>query len=61
MATITYRQLAELIEEMNDEQKDKDITLHFQGEYYPAELVFTDEEDDVLGDNHPYFNIKDCE
>lgn len=61
MATITYRELEAIINKMTDEQKDKDITLHVQGEYYPAELLMTDTDDDVLGEEHPYFNIKDSE
>ena len=37
---ITYRQLAQLIEKMTDEQKDNDLTVHngYEDEYHYAEL-----------------------
>lgn len=38
--SITYRQLAQLIEKMTDEQKDNDLTVHngYENEYHYAEL-----------------------
>lgn len=61
MKTITYRELAVLINGMDEEMKDKDITIHVEGEYFPAELLCTDDDDDVLGGWHPYLKIKDAE
>lgn len=61
MKPITYRQLASLINKMHEEMKDKNITLYVEGEYFPAELLTTDADDDVLGGCHPYLKIKDGE
>lgn len=57
--TLTYRELAQLISEMTDDQKDSHITLFNsdQEEFYPAKLDFT-EECDILDENHPYFVAK---
>ena len=56
---ITYRELAELIEKMTDEQKDCDLTIFscYDDEYHQAELRI-ERDSDVLDDNHPiiWFN-----
>ena len=52
---MTYRELAELIAGMNDDQKDCDLTVEIsdgvESEFYPANIVITD--NDVLDPGHP--------
>jgi hypothetical protein len=54
----TYNDLLKAIEKMTPEQREMDLTIYTIGENYPAELNFTDKDDDVLGANHPYFKIQ---
>lgn len=52
----TYRQLAEMISKMSDEQKDSNITVHdgAEDEMHIAELrIINGEVEDRLDDNHP--------
>jgi hypothetical protein len=56
---MTYADLLQALKEMTPEALTKDLTIHVDGEYYPAELMMSDDEDDVLGEEHPYFKIKD--
>jgi len=58
--TITYRDLLRKLKTLSEEQLDMDLTLYSDGEYYPAEILLTDE-DDVLDANHPYIAISDKE
>lgn len=58
---MTYRELAALIMEFDDEQLDSDVTIYDsdQDEYVPlayTPLAIT-AEDDVLDANHPYLVI----
>lgn len=55
---MTYADLAAAISKMTPEQLEMDITIHTIGEFYPAELYCTDDEDDILDANHPYFKIE---
>lgn len=52
---ITYRTLAALIERMDENQKDSDVTVEVEdSECFSAELRIADEEHDGgLDDNHP--------
>lgn len=54
---MTYADLLNSLKKMSNEQLSKDLTIHTIGENYPAELMISDDNDDVLGANHPYFKI----
>jgi hypothetical protein len=54
--TITYRELARIInEEFTEEQKDSDLTVEdsIEQECYSAELRICDNNHDSLEDGHP--------
>lgn len=55
---MTYRQLADLIATLSDEQLDMTATFS-DGEEYAAvsALCFSDDENDILDANHPYFSV----
>jgi hypothetical protein len=60
---ITYRQLQQYIEKMNEEQLDSNVTIHLDSidEFLPvhhAELV-NDNEEDRLDDGHPVLIVFD--
>jgi hypothetical protein len=57
----TYRDLLRKLKTLSEEQLDMDLTLYSDGEYYPAEILLTDEDEDRLDPNHPYFAITDKE
>jgi hypothetical protein len=51
----TYRQLANFLATLNEEQLEADITVEdADGEFRPAQIV-VNSGDDVLDDGHPYF------
>ena len=59
---MTYRELAEYISNLTDEQKDCDVTVFVSGvaEYYSlvGDYPATEaESSDVLDENHPYLVI----
>lgn len=60
---MTYRELAELINNMTEEQKECNVTVFLseQSEYFPLDrqfpLVFAENDNDVLRDGHPYLAI----
>ena len=58
---MTYRELADLIENMTDEQKDQDVTVFVaeQNEYYPLVKDFPvcQSDGDVLEEGHYYLTI----
>ena len=59
---LTYRELAEQINNMTDEQKDSDVTIYVHGvdEFYAtiASVKFSDKtNDDILDEGHPYLSI----
>jgi hypothetical protein len=55
MNTTTYRELAELINNMSEEDKDKALVLFIpnDGEYYHGRLTRTNETRDILTPPHP--------
>jgi hypothetical protein len=61
MKNLSYKQLAELIGNMTDEQQNMTATVYINGEdeFYPINSIeFSKEgECDALDDNHPYFII----
>jgi len=61
---MTYKELAEQILEMNESQKNSNVTVFVQGidEYFPIDTVsFSTQENDVLDENHPVLNIANGE
>jgi hypothetical protein len=59
---MTYRELAEYISNLTDEQKDSEVTVYVSGEpeYYSLVRdypVGESESWDVLSENHPYLVI----
>ena len=51
--TITYRDLLNKLQKLNEEQLNSDITILNNDEYYKATLVFTDKQVDILDEGHP--------
>ncbi len=59
-AKMTYRELEVYIATLSDEQKDCDVSVYLDGEYLEVSAcAVTDEDDDVLDENHPVLIIKD--
>ena len=59
---MNYRELAEYISNLTDEQKDSDVTVYVSGiaEYYSLVADYPAveaESSDVLNENHPYLVI----
>ena len=58
---MTYRELAEYISNLSEEQKDCDVTVFISGveEYYSLSQypVVEADGDDVLDDGHPYLAV----
>jgi hypothetical protein len=54
---MTYADLAKAISKMTPEQQNMNLTIHTIGEYYPAELMFSDNSAELDFD-HPYFKIE---
>ena len=56
---MTYRELLTRLQGLSPEQLDMNVTIHDcnNDEWYPAELLFTTE-DDVLDKEHPYLTCK---
>ena len=61
---MTYRELAEYISKLNDEQQDSDVTVYVMGagEFYPLVPNYPVSEakeidNDVLDEGHPYLVI----
>jgi hypothetical protein len=50
---MTYEQLGKIIEGMTEEQKQMDVTVAVDGEYWEGHLDEADE-DDVLDEGHPF-------
>jgi hypothetical protein len=59
MKAITYRELAEQISNLPEDRKDDTLTLFdpVEGEYYPACLDYTGDEDDILDAGHAVITI----
>lgn len=58
---MTYRELAEYISKLNDEQQDSDVTVYVMGagEFYPLvpDYPVSEIDNDVLDEGHPYLVI----
>lgn len=56
MSNLTYKQLADIINNMSAEQQNQTVTIYVPGEvdgYFPTCIVYTDEDCDVLDPGHP--------
>ena len=52
-----YKELKDLMKNWTDEQLNCDLCIRdIEGEYYPADLKF-EEENDVLDQDHPFFDV----
>ena len=57
---MTYRELLEKLKTMHSDQLESLVTVYTpEDEYYEAELVFADKNNDVLDINHPYFLVNE--
>lgn len=56
---MTYRDLAKIISEMTEEQKDMTVTVNIvdYDEFIPVENFSTRDTDGILDENHPYLTI----
>ncbi len=55
---MTYAALLKKLSKMTPEQLAMDVTICTQDEFYAAEMLVTDDTEDRLDENHPYFKIK---
>ena len=54
---MTYRNLLNHLNDLEEEQLDMDIMVDVDDEFYPAEEFKIDEDPDRLEDGHPYLTI----
>lgn len=59
MGNLTYRELADLIAKLSEEQKDANVSVHtsWDDEFHPVPYMTFSMEDDVLDKDHPYLEI----
>lgn len=59
MANLTYRQLKQHLDELEDEKLDDNVTIYLSeyDEYIPVTNVFVTDEADVLDEGHTYLTI----
>ena len=55
---MTYRELREHLESLEDEQLDFDVMCLVDEEYYQVVDFRVQEKDDHLGDGHPYVVVE---
>ena len=60
---MTYKELADHIAVMDEEQRNSDVTIYDGGEdeYYPVFGIDFSPEDDVLDKNHPFLTVETVE
>ena len=58
---MTYRDLMLIIQDMNDEQKSRTVTIKIEDEFYSARLRIYNDESDVLDKGHHYLEVKGYE
>lgn len=56
---MTYRDLFNLLSKMNDENLDQNVTVEFDGEFYPAKIGFADDNQSVLDEGHPFLAVQE--
>tara|TARA_Y100000310_G_scaffold345698_1_gene468467 strand:+ start:1820 stop:1993 length:174 start_codon:yes stop_codon:yes gene_type:complete len=57
---MTFRELQDILTQLDDEQLDFDVMSHVDNEYYPVTNlhICIDKEDDRLEDGHPYLEVE---
>lgn len=55
---MTYRDLFNLLSKMSDENLDQNVTVEFDGEFYPAKVSFADDNQSVLDEGHPVITLE---
>ena len=51
--TITYRDLLNKLQKLNESQLNSDITVQIDDEFYKATMYLTDNRIDILDEGHP--------
>ena len=51
--TITYRDLLNKLQKLNESQLNSDITVQIDSEFYKATMYLTDNSIDILDEGHP--------
>jgi len=51
--TITYRDLLNKLQKLNENQLNSDITVQIDDEFYKATMYLTDNSIDILDEGHP--------
>ena len=51
--TITYRDLLNKLQKLNETQLNSDITVQIDSEFYKATMYLTDYRIDILDEGHP--------
>ena len=51
--TITYRDLLNKLQKLNENQLKSDITVQIDSEFYKATMYLTDNKIDILDEGHP--------
>ena len=51
--TITYRDLLNKLQKLNENQLNSDITVQIGDEFYKATMYLTDNNIDILDEGHP--------
>jgi hypothetical protein len=51
--TITYRDLLNKLQKLNEAQLNSDITVQIDSEFYKATMYLTDNRIDILDEGHP--------
>jgi len=51
--TITYRDLLNKLQKLNENQLNSDITVQIDSEFYKATMYLTDNKIDILDEGHP--------
>ena len=51
--TITYRDLLNKLQKLNEAQLNSDITVQIDSEFYKATMYLTDYRIDILDEGHP--------
>ena len=55
---MTYRELLQLMEELEEEQLDFKVMCYIDEEFYAAEEMQIKEKNDRLDDGHPYIVVE---
>tara|TARA_R100000152_G_C6736633_1_gene160754 strand:- start:794 stop:961 length:168 start_codon:yes stop_codon:yes gene_type:complete len=54
---MTYREILDFLQELDDEQLDFPAMAHVDEEFYGVKEINVQEKEDRLTDGHPYFEI----